>query len=140
LIIQNPFSYRGRVYGYNCEMNNAFFFDSMEAVPLPPEEVRINSVSADPYPDGQRVRIAVEMTPFQNRPWLELTLIDSQGDEIATADVIEPLNYKIELTMHIRKAETAGQYTLAVRLYYPEQADNDRKDVSFEIRAEKDSR
>ena len=112
----------------------------MEATPLPPEEVRINRVSADPYPDGQRVRIAVEMTPFQIRPWLELTLVDSQGDEIATADVIEPLNYKIELTLHVRKAEPAGLYHLTVRLYYPEQADNDQKDVSFEIRAEKHSR
>ena len=121
-------------------MNHAFFFDSMEATPLPPEEVRINRVSADPYPDGQRVRIAVEMTPFQIRPWLELTLADSQGDEIATADVIEPLNYKIELTMHVRRAEPEGQYSLSVRLYYPEQADNDRKEVSFVIRAEKDSR
>jgi hypothetical protein len=121
-------------------MNNAFFFDSMEAAPLPPEEVRINSVSVDPYSDGQRVRIAVEMTPFQKRPWLELTLFDSEGDEIATADVIEPLNYKIELTMHVRKAEPAGQYTLAVRLYYPEQADNDRKEVSFEIRVDEDAR
>jgi protocatechuate 3,4-dioxygenase beta subunit len=69
-----------------------------------------------------------------------LTLSDSQGDEIATADVIEPLNYKIELTLHVRKAEPAGQYNLTVRLYYPEQADNDRKEVSFEIRAEKDAR
>lgn len=121
-------------------MNNAFFFDSMEAAPLPPEEVRIKSVKAEPYPDGQRVRIAVEMTPFQIRPWLELILIDSQGDEIATADIIEPLNYRIELTMHIRKAEPAGRYLLAVRLYYPGQAENDRKEESFEIRMEEDSR
>lgn len=121
-------------------MNNAFFFDSMEAAPLPPEEVRIHSVSAEPYPDGQRVKIAVEMTPFQIRPWLELIMTDSQGDEITTADVIEPLNYKIELTMHVRKVEPAGQYNLTVRLYYPEQADNDRKEVSFEIRVEEDPR
>ena len=67
------------------------------------------------------------MTPFQKRPWLELVLVDSEGDEVATADVIEPLNYKIELTMHIRQAEPAGQYKLIVRLYYPEQADNDRR-------------
>jgi hypothetical protein len=121
-------------------MNNAFFFDSMETTPVPPEEVRIINVSADPYPDGQRVRIAVEMMPFQKRPWLELTLFDAQGDEIATADVIEPLNYKIELTMHVRKAEPAGRYTFVVRLYYPEQADNDRKEVSFEIRVDEDFR
>ena len=29
--------------------------------------------------------------------------------------------------MHVRRAEPAGQYNLIVRLYYPEQADNDRR-------------
>jgi len=121
-------------------MNNAFFFDSVEAAPLPPEEVRLTSLSAEPYPEGGRVRVSLEMTPFQKRPWLELVMVDSLGEEVASADIIEPLNFKIELTMHIRRAEPAGEYKLIARLYYPEQADNDLKEISFEVRAENDSR
>lgn len=117
-------------------MNNAFFFDSVEANPLPPEEVHFTSVAALPYPDGQRVRITLEMTPFQKRPWLELVLTDSEGDEVATANVIEPLNYKIELTLHIQREKPSGHYILIARLFYPEQQDNDRKEIHFEIRAE----
>lgn len=117
-------------------MNNAFFFDSVESDPLPPEEVRLTRVAAEPYPDGQRVRITLEMTPFQKRPWLELVLTDSDGDEVATANVIEPLNSKIELTLHIQREKTSGQYKLMTRLFYPEQQDNDRKEIQFEIRAE----
>ena len=120
-------------------MNNALFFDDMEVVPLPPEEVRINKISVLPYPDGQRVRVNIEMTPFQIRPWLALVLKDSNGDEVTTADIIEPLNYKLELTLHIRKEDPSGQYLLVTRLYYPEQADNDNKEVAFEIRAENNS-
>jgi hypothetical protein len=116
-------------------MNNAYFFDSVEANPLPPEEVRITGVTAEPYPEGQRVRVAIEMTPFLVRPWLELVLLDSDGEEVTTANIIEPLNYKIELTLHIRKDDPVGVYRLRARLFYPEQADNDQKEINFEIKA-----
>ncbi len=117
-------------------MNNAFFFDSVEADPLPPEEVRFTGMTVTPYPEGKRIRITLEMTPFQKRPWLELVLTDSEGDEVATANVIEPLNYKIELTLHIQREKPAGQYKLIARLFYPEQQENDRKEIDFEIRAD----
>jgi hypothetical protein len=116
-------------------MNNAFFFDSTEATPLPPEEVRITGFHAEPYPEGQRVRVTLEMTPFQKRPWLEVVMLDSEGEEVTTANIIEPLNYKIELTMHIRRAESVGKYKLIARLFYPEQGDNDQKEFDFEIQA-----
>jgi hypothetical protein len=116
-------------------MNNAFFFDSAEAIPLPPEEVRITEFTAEPYPEGQRVRVAIEMTPFQKRPWLELVMLDFDGEEVSTANIIEPLNYRIELTMHVRRAEPVGKYKLTARLFYPEQPDNDRKELTFEIMA-----
>ena len=116
-------------------MNNAFFFDSAEASPLPPEEVRIMGIYAEPYPEGQRVRVTVEMTPFQIRPWLELVLLDNDGEEVTTANVIEPLNYKIELTMHVKRADPIGKYNLHARLFYPELPDGDSKTVGFEIKA-----
>jgi hypothetical protein len=116
-------------------MNNAFFFDSVEANPLPPEKVRITGFTAEPYPEGQRVRVAVEMTPFQQRPWLELVMRDSDGEEVTTANIIEPLNYKLELTMHIRRSDPIGLYSLHIRLFYPQQADNDQKETTFEIKA-----
>jgi hypothetical protein len=115
-------------------MNNAFFFDSVEANPLPPEEVRITGISAEPYPDGQRVRVMVEMSPFQVRPNLELVLLDMEGEEVATANIIEPMNYKIELTLHIRREDPAGTYRLDARLFYPEKPDNDRREITFDIK------
>ena len=114
-------------------MNNAFFFDSSEAIPLPPEDVRLINFTAQPYPDGKRVRVMAEATPFQVRPWIEITMSDADGDEVAYANIVEPMNYKVEITMHIRRADPRGKYSLAARLFYPEKPDNDKKTIEFEV-------
>ena len=107
--------------------------DDPSIIPLPPEEVRIKVLSAEPYPDGKRLRVNLELTPFQKRPWIEATLVDAEGEEVSSANIIEPLSWKIEFTLHIRRDPPQGSYTLAARLYYPEQAENDRREVKIEI-------
>ncbi|RME90635.1 MAG: hypothetical protein D6770_02090 [Anaerolineae bacterium] len=93
---------------------------------LPPEEVRILSLGAEPYPDGRRLRVSLEITPFETRPHLEVTLRDPQGEEVSTVSLVEPMAWKLEFTMHLRGAKTAGEYTLLARLYYPPPLDPDR--------------
>ena len=39
------------------------FFQDPTDIPLPPEEVRIRELTAEPWPDGRRVRVYVELTP-----------------------------------------------------------------------------
>ncbi len=86
---------------------------------MTPEETRITSLSAEPYPDGYRLRVNLEMTPFQKRPHLEVTLKDANGDEIASSSIVEPMSWKIEFTMHIR-GELNNPYTLQASLFYPD--------------------
>lgn len=107
--------------------------DDPDVIPLPPEEVRIRSLTVDLYPDGSRLRVNLELTPFQKRPWLEATLLDEDGEEASSANIIEPLSWKLEFTLHVRRTPPAGVYTLVARLYYPEQPDNDRREVQVEI-------
>lgn len=86
-----------------------------------PEETRITDLRAEPYPDRQRVRVNMEITPFQTRPHVDVTLTDSDGNEVAAASFVEPMTWKLEFTLHIRgKADLAGAYHLEARLYYPE--------------------
>ena len=59
------------------------------------------------------------MTAFQTRPHIDVKLTDSDGDEIASTSVAEPLNFKIEFTMHIR-GELKNPYTLEATLFYPD--------------------
>ena len=84
-----------------------------------PEETYITSLHAEAYPDGRRLLVALEMTPFQKRPYLEVLLRDADNVEVATAAIVEPLSWKLEITMHVR-GETRNPLTLKARLYYPD--------------------
>ena len=100
---------------------------------MTPEETHITSLSAEPYPDGYRLHVNIEMTPFQKRPHLEVTLNDCDGDEVASATVVEPMGWKIEFTMHIR-GELKNPYTLEATLFYPDGPTTAPKTFSFDVK------
>lgn len=94
------------------------FFRDPNEVPLPPEEVRIHQLSAEVNLDGRRVRIYLEVDPFQKRPSVDLAISDDEGNPIAHASVIESMTRKIEITMHLRGEDPHGPFTLEAVLYY----------------------
>ena len=110
-----------------------FFFPEDNLNRMTPEETRITSLSAEPYPDGYRLHVNIEMTPFQKRPHLEVTLNDCDGDEVASATVVEPMGWKIEFTMHIR-GELKNPYTLEATLFYPDGPTTEPKTFSFDVK------
>lgn len=97
-----------------------------------PEETKISSLTAQPYPDGYRVRVNIEVTPFQKRPYIEVNLFDSNGLEVASTSIVEPMSWKLEFTMHIR-GELYNPYALNARLYYPDGPSNDPLIYSFNV-------
>jgi hypothetical protein len=103
--------------GYNTRMD--FFFPEDDLNRLVPEETRITSLTAEPYPDGERVRVNIEMTPFQKRPHLEVTITGAGGEEVATASIVEPMGWKLEFTMHLRGSQDSP-FKIEARLYYPD--------------------
>ncbi len=103
--------------GYNYRMD--FFFPEDNLERMTPEETHITSLTADPYPDLERIRVNVEMTPFQSRPHIEFILTDAAGEEVATASIIEPMSWKLEFTMHLRGARN-GPFSMEARLFYPD--------------------
>jgi hypothetical protein len=107
--------------------------DGFDAERLPPEDVRILELSADPYPDGQRIRINLKITPYQKRPHIELAVLDPAGSEVSTISIIEPINWNLELTAHLRAAPQDGIYTLAARLFYPPRDEEDPKLARVDI-------
>ena len=111
-----------------------FFFPEDNLNRLAPEETHITSLVAEPYPDGQRVRVNIEMTPFQKRPHLEAIITDAAGEEVSTASVVEPMGWKLEFTMHLRGA-TRGPFKLEVRLFYPDGPQPEPISRTFEVGA-----
>ena len=95
------------------------FFPGEDLLRVPPEETRIVSLDAAAYPDGNRVRVQIHITPFEVRPHLELRLTDANGQEVATASIVEPMMPRLELTMHLRGA-SASPFQLEAVLFYPD--------------------
>ncbi len=116
-----------------------FFFPEDHLQRMTPEETRITSLKVEPYLDGVRLRVDLEMTPFQKRPHLDLLLFDSADQEVVSTNIVEPLSWKLELTMHLPAAIAANNpllrnpYTLKASLYYPEGPSAEPRTYTFEI-------
>jgi hypothetical protein len=112
---------------------DAFFLDP-QVQRLPPEETRILGLRAEPYPEGKRVRVNLELTPFLQRPYIELILSDPEGNEVSSASIVEPVSCTLELTLHLRvSAQIAGTYRLAAHLSYPDLGEIDQREATIEI-------
>ncbi len=95
------------------------FFQDPDEVPLPPDEVRIRDFTATPYPDGRRIKVYLELTPFQKRPSSEITITNRAGEILAVANIIETMTRKIDLTLHLRAAAT-GLFQVTADVFYQE--------------------
>ena len=55
---------------------------------LPRNEVHVDSVKATPYPDGRRVHVEITVTPFRERPNLEIAILDTHDKIVSAATAI----------------------------------------------------
>jgi len=101
---------------------------------LPPEETRFLSLQVEPYPDGRRVHVNLQLTPFLQPPCIDLSLVDSLGNSICSVSIIEPPRWEQEITMHLRNLSlSSGEFTLSACLFYPEREDLDQRSIKFMI-------
>jgi hypothetical protein len=104
---------------------------------LPPEQVRIQALRAEPWPeDGRRVRVHLDVTPFQERPNIEVSIAGESGQEAANVTIIESIDAHMVFTMHIRGNHPSGRFTLSASLAYPEIGVVDQKSEVFETAVE----
>ncbi len=127
----------GLPFGYNTLMDFFTPEDDLQQR-MTPEETRITSLRAEQYPDGRRVRINLEITPFQKRPYIEVTLFNGDGDEVASTSIVEPMTWKLEFTMHLRgeRSEYLNPYTVEAKLFYPDGPTAEPLTFSFDINPE----
>jgi hypothetical protein len=110
-----------------------FFFPEDNLERTSPEETKILSLTAEPYQDGRRVRVNIEMSLFEKRPHLEVNLTDVNGEEISTASFVEPMNFKLEFTLHLRTQPADGPLDLEARLFYPDGPEAEPATARFEL-------
>ena len=94
------------------------FFTDPNEVPLPPDEMRIRALRAEVWPDGRRVKVSLEVEPFQKRPNLEISILNVNGQEIAHTSIIESIERHIEMTLHLRGADLSGPFSISAVLFY----------------------
>jgi hypothetical protein len=99
-----------------------FFLNSDNLKPR--SEVRIEKLDAQPLPDGRRVKVQLDVTPFREKPSFEIAILDAAGARVGGTTVIEAMTFRLELTLHLRGvAQPEGDYTLHVALYYEDPAE-----------------
>ena len=113
-------------------------FNDPNLAPQPRHKVKIESMRAQPYADGFRVKVNLKLTPFQERPNLVITARRSDGLQVSDLDVIATMHFENEYTMHIRGLdEPSGDFTLTAELYYETRdPPQDKREVNFQIPAE----
>lgn len=94
------------------------FFQDPDDIPLPPNEVRIRTFAVQPYPDGRRLRVYLEITPFQKKPSAEIVLLNPLGEPAGNVSIIETIDPRLEMTMHLRGRVASGTYTARADLFY----------------------
>ncbi len=100
---------------------------------LPPQEVRIQSLRAEPWPeDPRRVRVHLDVTSFLQRPNVEVTITNESGAEVASTTIIESIEPRMVFTMHIRGEPMDRKYTLSASVSYEETGTVDQQRVVFE--------
>lgn len=101
------------------------FFDEG---PKPRHEVRIKQLGLYMYEDQRRVQVGFALTSFSERPSLQVTIRNPQGQEVSSLHVIETLDTNFSLTIHLRDKEPEDSYMVTAVLYYAT-PETEREDI-----------
>lgn len=112
-----------------------FFLANPNIERLPPVNTCLVDLCAEPYPAGKRLRIALDLPPFQQKPYLDLILTDLNGKVVAKTSIGEPVMAIHELTLHIpnRSKTASGVNNLRVNLSFPDLGEFDHRNLFIEI-------
>ncbi len=111
-----------------------FFTPDANIERVSPADMRFLDLKAQPDPDGKRIKVFLEITPFQQSPHIDLVMNDMQGNVVASTSIIEPAASKFELIIHSRQGElSTREYGLYAVLYHPEFGEIDYRKITFSI-------
>ncbi len=102
---------------------------------LPPDQVRFTKLEITPWPDGERVKVSLELTPFQQPPNLVLVINDHEKNEVSRILFIEAQETIMTFTMHIRASFDKGDFSLTASVAYPGMEEFNPSTITFSIPA-----
>jgi hypothetical protein len=66
-----------------------FLFNDPTILRQAPVDTRLLDLNATPNPDGKHLRVSLELSPFQQRPDIEINLTDFVGNLVASASIVD---------------------------------------------------
>lgn len=88
---------------------------------VPPDQVRFLNLHIEPWEDRQRIRVHARLTPFQKPPNLEFEIRDLEERVIASAYIVENIDFDLVITMHLQRLPPqTQQLTLKAAIIYEE--------------------
>lgn len=81
------------------------FFTDPNDLPVSPEDVRIREFELKPYPDGRRLAARFAISPFQERPNIEINIFNQDNQVIADLSVVEVIEARMTFTLHLPAME-----------------------------------
>jgi hypothetical protein len=104
------------------------FFDNPLQESRSRDKVRFNKLGIYVFDDRQRVAVGFDITPFRERPSIDVSIVNNSGAEEASLSIIEAMKPNFNLTMHLREPVPDRQYEIQASLYY-RSTDGDREIV-----------
>lgn len=92
----------------------------MNAAPVPPAQIRIESVGVRAL-DRRRVDVAVDLTPCREPVDIEMVIVGPRDDELCSILLLQNREWMLDRIMHLRRDAEAGMHTLHVGLFYEEE-------------------
>jgi hypothetical protein len=84
----------------------------------PREEVRFNRLGIFMYEDNRRFVVGFDLTPFIERPSLQVCVTDESGRELTSLTIIEAIQTNFNLTMHLPEHGNNTLFDVSALLYY----------------------
>ncbi|MCA9974526.1 MAG: hypothetical protein R3E31_21865 [Chloroflexota bacterium] len=109
------------------------FFDNSFELPKAREDVRFKQIGLFVYEDLRRVAVGLELTPFLERPCIDITVQNSDGVIAGSMVIIETLSPNITLTMHLRDKEPTEMYELSAQIYYDHPEKKERENFHRDV-------
>lgn len=94
------------------------FFTNSNDIPLPPDQMEIRQLTAHPLEDRKRVLVEFELTPFQQRPNVEITVTNQENKPVSGFSVVEAIENKMAFTLHLREKDPQGTYLVDMQVFY----------------------
>jgi hypothetical protein len=99
------------------------------------QEIEILTLEASPYPDGRRVKVTFQLSPFTQGPNALISLVDRDGKLIASVNIVNIFVPENEITLHVAERDAlAGTYKVKLDLFHIIEEEIEGEDQHVRIR------